>query len=33
MLLTTEPIDTRKQIENIVDAYRARWMIENTSRR
>jgi len=28
MLLTTEPIDTRRQIESIVDAYRARWMIE-----
>jgi hypothetical protein len=28
MLLTNEPIDTRKQIEKIVDAYRARWTIE-----
>jgi IS4 transposase len=28
MLLTKEPIDTRQQIESVVDAYRARWMIE-----
>lgn len=27
-LLTTEPIATRAQIESIVDAYRARWLIE-----
>lgn len=28
MLLTNEPVDTRQQIEKIVDAYRARWTIE-----
>jgi hypothetical protein len=28
LLYTTEPIDTAKQIEEIVDAYRARWVIE-----
>jgi Transposase DNA-binding/Transposase DDE domain len=28
MLLTTEPIGTRHDIEKIVDAYRARWTIE-----
>lgn len=28
MLFTTEPISTREQIERIVDAYRARWTIE-----
>jgi hypothetical protein len=27
-LVTTEPIDTPKQVEAIVDAYRARWRIE-----
>lgn len=27
-LVTTEPIETRKQIEFIVDAYRARWVVE-----
>lgn len=27
-LITTEPIDTREQIERIVDAYRTRWLIE-----
>lgn len=27
-LLTTEPIDTQQQIEEIVDGYRARWLIE-----
>lgn len=27
-LLTTEPIDTRKQILRVVDFYRARWVIE-----
>ncbi len=27
-LVTTEPIKTRKQVEFIVDAYRARWVIE-----
>lgn len=27
-LLTTEPIDTPKQIERIVDSYRARWRVE-----
>jgi hypothetical protein len=27
-LVTTEPIDTRAQIEFIVDAYRTRWIIE-----
>lgn len=28
VLVTGEPIDTREQIEAIVDAYRARWIIE-----
>jgi hypothetical protein len=28
MLLTNEPIRTREQVEKIVDAYRARWTIE-----
>ncbi len=28
MLLTTEPIATRQQVEKVVDAYRARWTIE-----
>ena len=27
-LVTTEPIDSREQLEAIVDAYRARWVIE-----
>ena len=27
-LVTTEPIQTRSQVESIVDAYRARWVIE-----
>jgi hypothetical protein len=27
-LLTTEPIDTKEQILRVVDAYRARWLIE-----
>ncbi len=27
-LFTTEPLDTQQQIEDIVDAYRARWVIE-----
>ena len=27
-LFTTEPIDTRQQIEEIIDGYRARWLIE-----
>ena len=28
VLLTTEPIKTRRQVEKIVDAYRSRWVIE-----
>lgn len=28
MLLTTEPVDTPEQVEQIVDDYRARWLIE-----
>ena len=28
ILLTTEPIDTRAQIERVVDTYRRRWLIE-----
>src|SRR6185369_8694310 len=28
MLLTNEPVQTREQIEKIVDAYRGRWTIE-----
>lgn len=28
MLFTTEPIDTEKQVAAVVDAYRARWIIE-----
>jgi hypothetical protein len=28
MLITNEPIDTREQVERIVDHYRARWIIE-----
>lgn len=28
MLITSEPIDTRRQVEMIVDSYRARWTIE-----
>jgi len=27
-LFTTEPVDTQQQVEDIVDAYRARWVIE-----
>ncbi len=27
-MVTTEPIDTKKQVEAIVDAYRKRWIIE-----
>jgi hypothetical protein len=27
-LFTTEPVDTQEQIENVVDYYRARWLIE-----
>ena len=29
LLLTNEPIDTNEQIEALVDAYRARWLIED----
>jgi hypothetical protein len=28
LLFTTEPIDTQQQVEEIVDGYRARWVIE-----
>jgi hypothetical protein len=28
VLVTTEPIDTREQVEAVVDHYRARWLIE-----
>ena len=28
VLLTSEPIDTREQVERVVDTYRCRWLIE-----
>lgn len=32
LLYTTEPLDTREQIENVVDYYRCRWQIEELNK-
>jgi hypothetical protein len=32
LLYTTEPLETRKQIEDVVDAYRCRWQIEELNK-
>jgi len=32
LLYTTEPLDTSKQIENVVDYYRCRWQIEELNK-